>query len=430
MATGGRRLLQQGAKPRKTKGSVNPDAPIAAPATRHRSTEVSELNGPRIAMPAETFQYDIVYEAFRADEDFWHHWNVVDAARNSLDSGVSHDNASIRVVMNLPSSQRLFPTAYTPGFQTVPFRAIAGTALEMLPLPGRPAWTMRNELPQDEGETMPTEDFATFDVDEMKLWCEEHPECVGFSYCPDTRLWEPKRKNTGFDAATAIWIRGRKQFYYMKQRAGLRREEKSIKSLPPGFSVALEVHILEEARIMLAHQRSFRNGLIDPQYKWLDDIVRKFDGEDEPTKPNPRAKQKSNRPRPALLAGPAHPESDLRPPVGSLQVDCSEPGFSEGLLSYSDMYSDGSQVMKHVAQGKNQVYAENTLISAFGHARLPPREDGNWDGPATKSTAALDRERLEGETLDARLDDLLGRPEPQQSQGANSSLVAGRLDRA
>jgi len=244
-------------------------------------------------------------------------------------------------------------------------------------------------------------------------------------------VWEPKRKDTGFDAATAVWIARKRgdnsQFYYMKHRTVAKREETLISSLPPGFSVALEVHILEEARIMLAHQRSFRNGVIDPNYEWLDAIVRRFDGEHESTKPNPRAKQKSSRPPLALLAGPSSPESDLRPPVGSLPVDCSEPGLSEGLLAYSDMIDQHSQVMKHVAQGKNQVYAENTLISAFGPARLPPREDGNWEGPTLKSATACERERLEGVALDRRLEELLGRPEPQQGQGG--SLVNGRLDR-
>jgi len=405
---------------------------MAVPVARHRSTEVSELNGPRIAMPAETFQYDIVYEAFRADKDFWDHWNVVDCARNSLDTDVSHDNASIRVVMNLPASQRLFPTAYTPGFPTIPFKAAAAAASDgqMALVPGRPAWVVRDELPQDEGETMES-NLYTDDVEQMKVWCEENTDCVGFVHLQGTNSWEPKRKDTGFDAATAVWVSRKRgdyyQFYYMKQRAGLVRQERLISSLPPGFSVALEVHILEEARIMLAHQRAFRKGLIDPKYGWLDAIVRKFDGEHETTKPNPRAKQKSNRPRLALLAGQPSPEADLRPPVGSLQVDCSEPGLSEGLLAYSDMYSDGLQVMKHVAQGKNQVYAENTLISAFGQPRLPPREDGNWEGPRQKPAAARERERLEGLALDERLDELLGRPEPQQSQGAG--LLQGRLDR-
>merc|ERR1712187_557379 len=116
-------------------------------------------------------------------------WKVVGQARNSPEESISQESASIRVVMDLPSSQKLYPTAYTPGFPTLP--------------------------------------------------CNHKPDSSGSG---SRVVKEPT-------------------------------EEKEEEKLPPGYSVALDVHILEDARIMLDFQRSFRGGEIDPKYKWLDEIV-------------------------------------------------------------------------------------------------------------------------------------------------------------
>lgn len=133
-------------------------------------------------MPAETYQYDLVYEAFKNDKIFWDNWKILDCARNSPENTeMRHSqDASIRVVMNLPPTQRLYPTAYTPGFPTVPLTA-----------------TQRSVQKPD-----------------------------------------------------------------------------PINGLPPGYSVALDVHVLDDAKVMLMHQRKFRGGSIDPKYDWLDKILR------------------------------------------------------------------------------------------------------------------------------------------------------------
>jgi len=72
------------------------------------------------------------------------------------------------------------------------------------------------------------------------------------------------------------------------------------RGMPPGFSVALEVHKLQQSRDYLRHH--FPDGDVDPAWKWLDDIVRKKDGIEEGQKPGkPRAKHKS-RPGAAMTA--------------------------------------------------------------------------------------------------------------------------------
>eukprot|EP00927_Polykrikos_kofoidii_P022694 TRINITY_DN21113_c0_g1_i1.p1 TRINITY_DN21113_c0_g1~~TRINITY_DN21113_c0_g1_i1.p1 ORF type:complete len:450 (+),score=82.23 TRINITY_DN21113_c0_g1_i1:99-1448(+) len=171
-----RSALQSGPRPLPLVGSEDPSAPMGQ-ANYHRAVVGKSMG----AMPCEAYQYDIVYNAFCCDEDFWRNWKVVDCCRNSIEDSVSEAAASIHVVLDLPPSQKLFPTAYTPGFPTLPVNSV-------------------NKVPP---------------------------------------------------------------------------QPKVIPGLTPGYSVALDVHILQDARVMLEFQRSFRKGVIDPKCKWLDDIVSK-----------------------------------------------------------------------------------------------------------------------------------------------------------
>eukprot|EP00747_Dinoflagellata_sp_TGD_P103524 gnl/TRDRNA2_/TRDRNA2_168988_c0_seq1.p1 gnl/TRDRNA2_/TRDRNA2_168988_c0~~gnl/TRDRNA2_/TRDRNA2_168988_c0_seq1.p1 ORF type:complete len:319 (-),score=58.99 gnl/TRDRNA2_/TRDRNA2_168988_c0_seq1:139-1059(-) len=304
-------------------------------------------------MPAETYQYDIVYQIFCNDKEFWSHWRVVDCARNSPLESISQENASIRVVMDLPTSQRLYPTAYTPGFSTVPIDSNAA------------------------------------------------------------------------------------------QGSGGAAQPKKIDGLPPGYSVALDVHILENARVLLEHQRRFR-GAVDPKLEWLDAIVAKVPVPPKPEgiKPRPKAKTKQAEVSPwwpftggssasevenqsssaaeqdnqlmqsGLLGDKKHrPEAGLRAPVGSLPVDCSTDGFSEDLKPFSDLYGDRRKVMKHVGLGAKQVYAENTLVSVFGDSTgLPSRDGGHWD---TRSRGTPDSKKKQEaaamDALDRKLERMLDR---------------------
>jgi len=372
--------------------------------------------------PGTAFQYERVYQAFRQDAEFWHHWKVVDCARCSPDSPGS---AAIRVVLDLPASQRLFPTAYTPGIPTLRFDAKGSGST-------RVTWVHKETLPKQEIQSLPCDDPGVRDFEDMKVWCLENPDCLGFYYNSASGSWDPKMVGGGFDERTVVYhgpgpFGSFWHFYYIQERAeGLDTwASRGIPGLPPGYSVALEVHVLEEAKIMLTHQRAFRGGKIDPEFEWLDAIVRKKDV--DAAKPEPRAKRAARRK--VLAAGSEQrPEAELRPPVGSLPLDSSEPGLSEGIKAYSDSYGD-TQVTKHVALGRNQVYAENTLINVFGgDIRLPKREAGSWGGPVQKSAAEREQEEQEGQHLDQELDVLLKRG-AGAGRGRGGGLLAGRLDR-
>lgn len=313
------RKLQTGERPHGAALPVDPEAPLQrlAPTSYHRSKVPGDHGTSNIgAMPSETYQYDIVYEAFCNDREFWQNWHVIGCERNSATESVSQDNASIRVVMKLSPSQRLFPTAYTPGFPTLPANS----------------------------------------------------------------------------------------------RVGLPKEPVNIPGLPLGFSVALDVHILEDARVLLEHQRSFRKGEIDTKYDWLDRIVAAYDAKypGESTKVHEKPKYQ------LIGGGDQKPEAHLRAPVGSLPIDCSTPGMSEDLKPFSDLYGDRRKVMQHVGLGAHQVYSENTLVSVFGGDKkigLPPRDIGRWaeeERPVSKSASSVVQE-IDGKALDAQLDALLAR---------------------
>lgn len=169
-------MLQTGKKPKALDRYGDPDAPLNKSGYKR-----ALVGGNPGAMPGEAYQYELVYQEFRQDEAFWKHWNVVECARSSTDESISQKNAYIRVVMDLPSDTKLFPTAYTPGFATVPRHLTEENIDAPRPIPA---------------------------------------------------------------------------------------------GLPEGYSVALDVYILEDAKILLQHQRAFR-GRVDPKYKWLDAIVNK-----------------------------------------------------------------------------------------------------------------------------------------------------------
>lgn len=103
-------LLNLGAKPTAARGSVNPDAPWVA----QRVSRAVVKKGDQGALPPEAFQYDVILELFRADTAFWEEWSVVDCVRTRPGESVNPDKACIRVVMDIPSERRPFPTIYSP----------------------------------------------------------------------------------------------------------------------------------------------------------------------------------------------------------------------------------------------------------------------------------------------------------------------------
>mmetsp|Transcript_15327 Transcript_15327/g.33645 ORF Transcript_15327/g.33645 Transcript_15327/m.33645 type:complete len:331 (+) Transcript_15327:129-1121(+) len=307
--------LSVGGLPSDTTSSVtrNPEDPLG-PATYHRAY----VSGSRGAMPAETYQYDIAFEAFLSDKEFWKNWKVVDCARNSAEESISKENATIRVVMDLPPEQKLYPTAYTPGFATLPHSAVSSMSPE------------------------------------------------------------------------------------------LSTETSKIPGLPPGYSVALDVFILEEAQIMLKHQVAFRGGSVDAKHMWLKKIVDKAAGSSGKV-----VEADSTLPSFAKFIrspGTDRPEASLRPPVGSLRLESRDAGLSKQVVPFSDRYGDHSKVAPHVPLGRGQVYEENMLVSAFGGgSALPKREGGTWASLGGKSKSEVKKQLEEGKHLDDELEKLLWR---------------------
>jgi len=109
--------LQQSRKPRDTNTFHDPDDSI------HTVPIVRTLIGDRAgAVPSEAYQYDLVFECFANDAEFQKYWRVPKGgyARCDTEESISQKNSYIRVVMDLDKECKLYPTAYTPGFATVP----------------------------------------------------------------------------------------------------------------------------------------------------------------------------------------------------------------------------------------------------------------------------------------------------------------------
>lgn len=315
------RSLQVHPKPRVVTTMQDPDEALAR--SKYNRAQISNSDG---AMPSETFQYDIVYEAFCQDEAFKNHWKVKGCARNSKDESISQENATIRVVMDLPPSQRLYPTAYTPGFPTIPVDAEGASGKQ---------------------------------------------------------LTTPER----------------------------------IPGLPVGYSVALDVHILEDSRIMLRHHCAKRDK-VDPEYEWLYDIVKKVDEEEGVPISYQPSLQTS---RSAQLVTPEEAVRPLPGSSGSFKAKPKE-SLSSGLQSFSDLYGDSVQMAEQNVQG------DNLLISAFGRsAMLPPRESGSWTAAPKKSTEDHEQEMARSRQLDAQLASILEKTLSDEAEGDNADNIGAIL---
>jgi hypothetical protein len=337
-------MLQQGARPRKPNGGTDPDEAIGK-VHIHRCV-IGDNPG---AVPSEAFQYDLVYNAFKDDKAFWKYWNVVGCARSSASESISSKNAYIRVVMDLTKEVKLYPTAYTPGFPTVP----------------------RN---------LPDAEIAS----------------VG----------------------------------------------KKIPGLPEGYSVALDVYILEDAKILLEHQHAFR-GRVDPKYRWLHEIVNPGAPKEE-IETNELAKlevtpmdsnfQQATKHWTWTTQGKIPPSecgyqaqsqsnarssssSQIMPAVsqrlreGHYMLTSHEPAAIEPLpLSCFTACNRGlakdptlSTEQLRLQEKRREIHMENALINAFGdHVGLPKRDMGSWGH--TDDEGALRARRKAFEEESAKLD--------------------------
>ncbi|CAE8641988.1 unnamed protein product [Polarella glacialis] len=104
------RSLQQGALPKVMKGCCDPCDPMQFSAYRRAATD-STGNG----MPSEAYLYELIFEEFQNDQDFWTKWNVVECVRAPASSqGRKHPTKTpIRVVMDLEALVPL-PRNYPP----------------------------------------------------------------------------------------------------------------------------------------------------------------------------------------------------------------------------------------------------------------------------------------------------------------------------
>mmetsp|Transcript_70565 Transcript_70565/g.220288 ORF Transcript_70565/g.220288 Transcript_70565/m.220288 type:complete len:155 (+) Transcript_70565:234-698(+) len=71
-------------------------------------------------------------------------------------------------------------------------------------------------------------------LDDMKRWCEEHSDCVGFAMQPESLRWFPKKVGTGFDAGKVTWTSGKWRgqvwrWYYIQGRGEASTVEVSAK---------------------------------------------------------------------------------------------------------------------------------------------------------------------------------------------------------
>jgi len=328
--------LQFGKEPKAVKEHGNPDDPLDG-STYKRAL----VGGNAGAMPGEAYQYELVYQEFRQDTAFWKHWKVIECARSSTEESISQKNAYIRVVMDLPSDGKLFPTAYTPGFPTVP------------------------------------------------------------KHMSDADIEAPREIPGG---------------------------------LPEGYSVALDVYILEDAKILLQHQRAFR-GRVDPKYKWLDAIVNPELSRQEETESgelrvalvaseDATVVHKSSNAQKALgneqaeklssLMAIANPSAtrdakEILQPMGGddLPLSCFT-ACPRGLAKDPNL-DENSQKRQAM---RREIHIENTLINAFGdHVGLPKRDVGSWGDAEDKSAilAQKAKDEEEGKILDKQLADLMRR---------------------
>jgi len=103
------------------------------------------------------------------------------------------------------------------------------------------SWIEKDALPEVEGETFQGVDDKLGSVEEMKQWCAEHTDCVGFARQSSTGRWYPSRVGTGFDPRTAVWAKSWGEhwhWYYIQERTDMVSAEVSRKYQQSAWSQA------------------------------------------------------------------------------------------------------------------------------------------------------------------------------------------------
>ena len=156
-----------------------------------------------------------------------------------------------------------------------------------------------------------------------------------------------------------------------------RNKPKMIPGLPLGYSVPLEAYTVEDGRILIARQKQFMDGSIDPRFNWLQDILDEYD-----------AKADSDRQK----------------------TEAQVSNATSFLWSQlTGMMSQGPKrpCENPLTDGDKQEIAQNALVNTYGIEKLaskpfrpPPRA-----APAVGTGNTNDP----GDDLDKQLEDLLAR---------------------
>jgi len=346
-----RSLVQTGRKPRQTNSLDDPDEAI------HKVPIVRLVVGDRAgAVPSEAYQYDLVYQCFATDKEFHRYWKVPKDgfARCSTEESISQKNSYIRVVMDLEKECKLYPTAYTPGFPTVP-RDTSDRAVN--------AYRAANEA------------------------------------------WQPKIPGLpeGYSIALDVYILKDAEILLKHQRAFRGRVDNAYRWLDaivnPGMGqeeiqggeLALTQVSPMDHRIMHPAEALANSG--DVNWSWQSNRGRPQPGTqlalpgdlEASDNPNPRAL--------ATLREAMQPAARETLPLSCLNA------CPRGLASDANLSEAGQQMQDF----RKEIHTENALINAFGsHVGLPNRDTGTSWGTAADNGALAKKKVYDEET--AQLD--------------------------
>jgi len=315
-------------------------------------------------VPSEAYQYDLVYECFANDKEFQRYWKVPKNgfARCSTDESISQKNCYIRVVMDLEPGVKLYPTAYTPGFPTVP-RDVSDSELQR----NSAASSSRKIAGLPEGYSVALDVYILKDAE---------------------ILLKHQRAFRGRVDAAYRWLDA-------IANPGIATEE-----LESGELALIDVTPMENSIIVAAQTLADTVSSVAKHWTWHSTHIGTGAASAEtcmegyPSNPNPRAV--------TSLHEVIQPSARETLPLSCLNA------CPRGLAVDPRL----DEVGKRLQDFRKEIHNENALINAFGdHAGLPTRDTGtSWGNKADEG--ALQRDiayKDETARLDRALEDLWAR---------------------
>eukprot|EP00933_Yihiella_yeosuensis_P067145 TRINITY_DN71794_c0_g1_i1.p1 TRINITY_DN71794_c0_g1~~TRINITY_DN71794_c0_g1_i1.p1 ORF type:complete len:256 (-),score=27.78 TRINITY_DN71794_c0_g1_i1:19-786(-) len=201
------------------------------------------LEAPRsygnVVDPCQTLMYDLLYEAFQQDEEFWEEWSVYDCCQASFDSGPGKERWSENIVYTANYKEVLKRTLERDVFEGDVLYAATNRCLTL------------GEMQNLEGEELE----ALFPI-RIRIGKETAPLRVVFDL-PDLHPL-PHR--------------------YPERSGELPAAHSDI--LPDDLSAPIVGFTIEGAKHFLERQRTHM-GKIGEDYEWLDEIIDKYDEEQQ-----------------------------------------------------------------------------------------------------------------------------------------------------